>query len=102
MKTIQSFRRAASAGVALAGSVLGFVLFAPAAFGVVARPVGGGPSSALLPQTSPATGHAIVTGSLSSWEVALIAAGAALVTATIAVFADRARGSHRRMTASAA
>ena len=60
-----------------------------------------GPSSRPLP--GPAQVHTVVihsvTGGMPGWQIALIALGAALAAATIAVLADRARTAHRHETA---
>ena len=37
----------------------------------------------------------VVVGGMPGWQIALIAAGAALLAATLAVLADRARAAHR-------
>jgi hypothetical protein len=39
---------------------------------------------------------------MAGWLITLIAVGAALVAATVAVFMDRARGANRRPSVSAA
>ncbi len=39
--------------------------------------------------------HVVVTGGMPGWQIILIAVGAALLTATLAVIADRARTAHR-------
>jgi hypothetical protein len=40
--------------------------------------------------------HTVVTGGMPAWQIALIAAGAALASAVIAVILDRAWAAHRR------
>jgi hypothetical protein len=44
----------------------------------------------------------VVVGGMPGWQIALIAAGAALLAATVAVLLDRARATHRKATMSAA
>ena len=46
--------------------------------------------------------HALVAGGMPGWQIALIAAGAALVAATLAVTIYRMRAARRRVTISAA
>ena len=43
-------------------------------------------------QVAPA--HVVVTGGMPGWQIALIAVGAALLAAALAVIADRARTAH--------
>ena len=43
-----------------------------------------------------------VVGGMPGWQIALIAVGAALLAATLAVFADRARAAHRKAAMAAA
>ena len=47
-------------------------------------------------------GPTIVIGGMPGWQIALIAAGAALLGAVLAVIADRARAARRRQVAGAA
>jgi hypothetical protein len=42
--------------------------------------------------------HTVVIGGTPGWQIALIAAGAALLTAALAVTADRMRAARRRVT----
>jgi hypothetical protein len=44
----------------------------------------------------------IVAGGMPGWEIALIAAGAALLAAALAILADRARTARRKTVVSAA
>jgi hypothetical protein len=50
----------------------------------------------------PAHAHALVTGGMPGWQIALIAAGAALLAAALAVTIYRMRAARRRVTVSAA
>jgi hypothetical protein len=43
--------------------------------------------------------HTVVTGGMPGWQITLIAAGAALLAATLAVLLDRARAARRHVTA---
>jgi hypothetical protein len=47
-------------------------------------------------------GPTVVTGGTPGWQIALIAAGAALLAAVLAVIADRARAARRRQMAGTA
>jgi hypothetical protein len=70
------------------------VLVATPAFAMVIVPGGGG-------YVAPARGPAqiqyrtIVAGGMPGWQIALIAVGTALLAATVAVLADRARAARR-------
>ena len=46
--------------------------------------------------------HALATGGMPGWQIALIVAGAALLAAALAVTAYRMRAARRRVTVSAA
>jgi hypothetical protein len=50
----------------------------------------------------PAHAHTLVTGGLPGWQITLIAVGAALLAAALAVTAYRMRTARRRVTVSAA
>ena len=50
---------------------------------------GGVPSFGAVPRT-------VVVGGMPGWQIALIAAGAALLTAMLAVLADRVRAAHHK------
>jgi hypothetical protein len=102
MNHVRFIRRVLSVVFAVGGSFLGFVLFAPSAFAMIVEPVGSGSSPATLAQPAPAVVHSAVAGGMAGWQIALIAVGAAVLTATLAVFADRARGSQRKVSMSAA
>jgi hypothetical protein len=50
-----------------------------------------------LPQpTTPAITRTVVTGGMPGWQIVLIAAGAALLAAVVAVRADRTRSARRQ------
>jgi hypothetical protein len=61
-------------------------------------PIGGTPGTGLL-SPPPAVTHTVITGGMPGWQITLIAAGAALLTALLAVLLDRARTARRHMTA---
>ena len=91
MNPIHRIRRLA--GV-LAGALLALAAAAPAAL-AVNRPLPDGRPAFVptYPATSPAT--AVAAGGMPGWQIALIAIGAALVAATVAVVLDRALAAHK-------
>jgi hypothetical protein len=92
MNPIHRIRR--MAGV-LAGALLALAAGAPAAL-AVNRPLPDGRPAFVptYPATSPADA-AIAGGGMPGWQIALIAIGAALVAATVAVVLDRALAAHK-------
>jgi hypothetical protein len=88
MSRIQSIRRLAGFVAGLATALLAAALTAPAALAVRVPPPGGtsGDSPPVVIQT-----RAVVEGGMPGWQIALIAAGAAVAAAALAVLADRAR-----------
>jgi hypothetical protein len=78
---------AASALVALTGTTAAFAYDVPAP---------GGPAAPVQP---PRVVHTIVAGGTPGWQIALIAIGAAIFAAALAVTLDRARTAHRQVTA---
>jgi hypothetical protein len=61
---------------------------------------GGVPAHTIIPGGVPV--HTVVTGGMPGWEITLIAVVAALLAATVAVLADRARASRRKAATAAA
>jgi hypothetical protein len=49
-----------------------------------------------------ATVHVVSTGGMPGWQIVLIAIGAALLAAVLAVLADRARAAHHKTAPSPA
>ena len=76
------------------GAALLMLTAAPAAFAMRLPPPGGATVSSPLPQVSTVT-RTVVVGGMPGWQIALIAVGAALLAATAAVLADRARAARR-------
>jgi hypothetical protein len=112
MNPIRHIRRLAGVLAGLAGAWLGLAVAAPAAF--AAGSPTPGPAGYITPGAEPPGWHpphpgpfripvhTIVSGGMPGWQIALIAAGAALAAATVAVLVDRARAAHRKtITASA-
>jgi hypothetical protein len=110
MNHVHFVRRTAGVVLAVCSSLFGFALFAPSAFGLMLNfrtyangraPSLAGARSAVT-QPHPAVVRTVVAGGMSGWLITLIAVGAALLAATVAVLMDRARAAHRNPTVSAA
>lgn len=82
-------------GFAAFAGLLGMVLCAPSAFAYVVRPHSAG-SSTSASSPAPLAVHSAVVGGMAGWQIALIAIGAAMVAAVLAVLADRARVGHHQ------
>jgi peptidoglycan/LPS O-acetylase OafA/YrhL len=67
---------------------------APAAFADPVPPIGGGGTVA-----PPPPAQVVVAGGMPGWQIALIAVGAAILAAAVAVFLDRARTARRHQAA---
>ena len=81
---------------AITGSLLVTAAGVPAAFARPVPPPGGSyDPGAPVPATII---HVITTGGMAGWQITLIALAAALLAATTAVFADRARTARRSVT----
>lgn len=95
-------RRIVAALAGLTAAVLASAAAAPAAFATQVPPPGelGGHPVKHAP-IAPAYTHTVVIGGMPGWQIALIATGAALVAAALAVLLDRLLAGRRRMTANA-
>jgi hypothetical protein len=93
MNPIRTIRRLASILAGLAATTVALAAAAPAALAIPAPP-DPGPAGFIPP---PAV-HTVVTGGMPGWQITLIAAGAALLAATLAVLLDRARAARRHVT----
>jgi hypothetical protein len=93
-------RRIATALAGFTAAVLASAAAAPTAFAMQVPPPGelGGHPVKHAP-IAPAHTHTVVIG-MPGWQITLIAAGAALFAAMLAVLLDRMRAGRRRMTAS--
>jgi hypothetical protein len=89
------FRRIASILGGLAASVLVVLTGATAAFAYPDPPIPG----PAFPMQPPPRVHTIVAGGMPGWQIALIAIGAAIFAAALAVTLDRVRTAHRQLTA---
>ena len=88
-------RRLSGLLAGLAATLLAVAAAAPAAFAEPVPPVGGG-DVVVAPSAPP---QIIVAGGMPGWQIALIALGAAVLAAAVAVFLDRARTARRHQTA---
>ena len=86
------FRRIAAVLGGLAASVL-VVLSGAAAFAYPDPPIPG----PAFPMQPPPRVHTIVTEGTPGWQIALIAIGAAIFAAALAVSLDRAHTAHRQL-----
>ncbi len=77
---------AASVPVALTGATAAFAYPIPPP---------GGPAAPVQPPRM----HTIVTGGMPGWQITLIAIGAAILAAALAVTLDRAHTAHRQLPA---
>jgi hypothetical protein len=97
-RPLRPIRRLAGILAALATTLLAAVTAAaPAAFALPVPPVGGGDGTVAPPPTVQ-----VVAGGMPGWQIALIAIAAAILTAAVAVFLDRARAARRRQPAPSA
>ena len=95
MNLIQCIRRLAAFLAGLGGAALASVIAAPAAFAVRVPPPGvGAPAHPAPPDTV-----AVVAGGMPGWQIALIAVGAALLAAVLAVLLDRTWAARRSLAA---
>ena len=99
-------RRLAAALAGLGSALLAFAAVAPAALAqsLPSPPPGQvavlGPNRAGYPTASNV--GTVVIGGMPGWQIALIAAAAALFAAAVAVLADRARAARRKTVTAAA
>jgi hypothetical protein len=99
MNPIRRIRRIAGALAGLTGlacACLALAVAAPAAFARTLPPFGVS-GAVTTPAPAPVQVHTVVVGGMAGWQIALIAVGAALVAATIAVLLDRARARTARL-----
>ena len=103
MNPIRTIRRLACTLIGLTAVLAAVVASAPAAFAQPSPPPGvlSRYEPVLVPHTVPAYTHAALTGGLAGWQIILIAVGAAILAAIVAVLLYRARAarSHRPATA---
>ena len=97
MNPIRHIRRFAVVVAGLVAAVLGAT---PAFARLVPDPGAGYVAPAAVPAQVQV--HTIVAGGMPGWQIALIAVGAALLAAALAVLADRALAARRRVVITAA
>jgi hypothetical protein len=111
MNGIWHIRRIASVLAGLAGVLLAWGAAVPAAFagmnpipdpgGYIGDPYIGTVGTGPVAPTPITIVHVINTGGMPGWQIALIAVGAALLAATVAVLLDRARATRRNAVTAA-
>lgn len=102
MNHIRHIRRLGAVLAGLVAALLASAAVVPAAFARV-LPDGGPPYGPAPATPVPATSVRVVTaGGMPGWQIALIAVGAALLAAVVAVLADRALAARRRTIAATA
>jgi hypothetical protein len=99
MNPIQHLRRWAAV---VAGLAAALVAFATPAFASLPPGHGASAGHPAPPPVSTPVVHTIVTGGTPGWAITLIAIGAALLAAALAVLAERTRASRRRPVTAAA
>ena len=88
-------RRVSAILAAFAAALLGLSAGAPAAFaGTNVFPAPGGGTGNGIPPAP--VGHTVIAGGMAGWQIAVIAAGAALLAAAAAVLLDRAWQARRQ------
>jgi len=104
MRHIRHIRRLVGVLTGLAAALVAAIAVAPAALATI-QPPPPGPESRYLPQAPPlhdtvvpAHAHTAVSIGMPGWQIVLIAVGAALVAATLAVLLDRIRAARRHPT----
>jgi hypothetical protein len=102
MNLIRHIRRSVAIVAGLAGAVLAFA--APAFAQSATFPISGGDatSAGLAPAQVPVQVRTIVAGGMPGWQIALIAAGAALIAAALAILAYRTLAARRQAVTTAA
>ncbi len=105
MTHMQHVRRLVGILTGLAASLVAAIAIAPSAFAMVDPPPGG-PLSRFEPQPVanlqhpqvPVHTHTAIAIGMPGWQIALIAVGAAIVAAALAVLLDRALATRRHPT----
>ena len=99
MNPIRHIRHIRRIAAVLAGLTAALVACTTPAFAMLAPVGGGGP--AVAPQHL-APVHTVAASGMPGWQITLIAAGAALLAAAVAVLLDRARATRRNPVTAAA
>lgn len=90
MNRFHRIRRSLALLAGLAGALLASAAAASAAYATPLPPPGGSDGS-----SAPAPVQVITAGGMPGWQIALIAAGTAVLAAAVAVSLDRARTARR-------
>ncbi len=98
MNLIRHIRRSAAVLVGLAGAMLAFAV--PAFAQPVLIPISGGDTTSGA--QVPVQVRTIVAGGMPGWQIALIAVGAALIAAAVAILAYRMLAARRQAVTTAA
>jgi hypothetical protein len=90
-------RRFAACLGAMVAAVAASALAVPAAFATIAPPAPPGPTAPVTGAITkhPPAVHTVVVGGMPGWQIALIAAGAAVLAAALAVVVDRLLSARR-------
>jgi hypothetical protein len=105
MNPIRQLRRFAGSLAGLAAALLAFAAAAPAALASGRGPLPPPPIREKHPPLPPGhihqpvhqvPVHTVVAGGMPGWQIALIAIGAALAAATVAILVDRAWAARRK------
>jgi hypothetical protein len=102
MNLIRHIRRSAAVLVGLAGAMLAFAVPAFARTVPIPGDTFGTPVPAQVPAQVPVQVRTIVAGGMPGWQIALIAAGAALIAAALAILAYRMLAGRRQAVTTAA
>ena len=94
-------RRLTAILAAVTCGLLASAAIVPAAFATIPDPGGAGGDTPVAP-TPATTGSVVTVGGMAGWQIALIALGAALVAATVAILLDRALAARRAASAATA
>ena len=81
------------AAAIVVGSMLALTAASPAAFATLVPPPGEGDSPV---ENVPPAVHTVTVGGTPGWQIALLAVGAAIVAAFIAILLDRVRTARRQ------
>lgn len=96
MSPLYRYRLVVRAVAVFATTLLGLAASAPAAFAMRFEDSGGSPGvPATAKDPTYSLTHTAVTGGMPGWQLAVIAAVATLLVATIAVVVYRVRSTHR-------
>jgi hypothetical protein len=91
MHRIHYIRRIAAVLAGLAAALVAFTT--TPAFATQEPPPGGGGPAFVPPHLAPV--HTVIAGGMAGWQITVIAVGAALLAATVAVLADRTRAARQ-------